>query len=299
MRNMTKRIDLHVHTTCSDGAFTPFEIIDEAKNNGLDTIAITDHDTVNAYTEELLEYAKKNNINLISGDEVSTKIEKCGIHVLGYNIDINNRELKDQLKKLRNARHDYLHNVSKKIKELGYIINTEKLDQIDAVTKAHIALDIVNNTKNKKQLMKDFNKIPSKGEFIETIMNENCPAYVKKTSITPKEAVALIRKAGGKAVLAHPVAYTYEDGLTTKDIQKILIDMNPDGVEAYYIYKDQNHIKHNDIEKWKKFAKDNNKFVTIGSDFHVKDKYHSKIGLINEIEIPENEINNILDNIKH
>lgn len=295
---MSKRIDLHIHTTCSDGTLSPLEIIDEAKKNRLDTISITDHDTVNAYTEELLKYAKENNINIISGVEVSTKIEKCGIHVLGYNIDINNKELHNQLKKLRNARHDYLLKVSKKIKELGYIINTEKLNQIDAVTKAHIALDIVNNEQNKELLMKEFNKIPSKGEFIETIMNENCPAYVKKETITPKEAVNLIRNAGGKAVLAHPVAYTYEDDLTTDDIQKILTDMNADGIEAYYMYIDQTHKKHNEIEKWKAFAKYNNKFVTIGSDFHIKDGHHPLMGLLNDIDITEKEINEILVNIK-
>lgn len=295
---MVKRIDLHMHTTCSDGALTPFEIIDEAKKNGLDTIAIADHDTVSAYTEELEEYAKKQNIKLIHAVEISTKINKCGIHVLGYNIDINNEELNIKLEKLRNARHDYLYNVANKLKELGYAVNIEELDKVDAVTKAHIALDVVNNKDNEEKLLKEFNHIPNKGEFIETIMNEGCKAYVKKETITPKEAATLIKKAGGKAVLAHPVAYSYEDNLSLEDTKNLLIDMDADGVEAYYIYIDRNNIKHNDIEKWKKFAKDNNKFVTIGSDFHNKDGLHPVIGLLGEdIDIFKNEIDEILNNI--
>ena len=295
---MVKRIDLHMHTTCSDGALSPFEIIDEAKNNGLDTIAIADHDTVSAYTEELEEYAKKQNIKLIHAVEISTKINKCGIHVLGYNIDINNEELNIKLEKLRNARHDYLYNVANKLKELGYAVNLEELDKVDAVTKAHIALDVVNNKDNEEKLLKEFNHIPNKGEFIETIMNEGCKAYVKKETITPKEAATLIKKAGGKAVLAHPVAYSYEDNLSLEDTKNLLIDMDADGVEAYYIYIDRDNNKHNDIEKWKKFALDNNKFVTIGSDFHNKDNIHPVIGLLDEdINISESEIDEILNNI--
>lgn len=102
------------------------------------------------------------------------------MHVLGYNFDWKDEKFKEELFKLRNIRHDYLHDVAKKLEEIGYYLNIEELDKIDAVTKAHIALDIVNNEKNKAKLMNDFGYIPSKGEFIETIMNENCPAYVKR-----------------------------------------------------------------------------------------------------------------------
>jgi len=296
---MEKIIDLHIHTNCSDGVLTPFEIIDEAKKNGLDTISITDHDTIEAYTNELINYARNKKINLIKGVEISTKANKSGIHVLGYNIDTNNIEFNKRLAKARNARHDYLYNVASKLNELGYEINVDELDKIDAVTKAHIALDVVNNTKNEKLLLEKFNHIPSKGEFIETIMNEGCPAYVKKETLTPKEAAELIRTAGGKVVLAHPVAYTYEDNLTLEETKEIVDDMQADGIEAYYIYIDRNDLKHNDIEKWIKFAENNNKFVTIGSDFHNKDGLHPFIGLLGEeVDLPVNEVNKILKNVK-
>ena len=297
---MEKIIDLHIHTNISDGALTPKEIIDEAVKNNVHTIAIADHDTIDAYTQELYDYAKEKNINLITAVEISTKINKAGIHVLGYNFDKKNKKLLKKLSLLRNARHDYLFNVTKKLNELGYKVNIDKLDKIEAVTKAHISLDVISNKENEELLMSNFGHIPSKGEFIETIMNENCPAYVKKESITPTEAAELIREANGKVILAHPVAYTYEDNLTDEEIISIIKDMKADGIESNYIYIDRNNNKINDIEKWNNYAKKLNIITTIGSDFHNFDDVHPIVGLLNEdINLSLNDINNILYNINN
>lgn len=287
---MSKKIDLHIHTTMSDGFLTPKEVIDEANKNGVYAIAIADHDTIEAYNEELFNYATSKNVKLINAVEISTKSKKAGIHVLGYNFDLDDKKFQERLYKIRNARHDYLYNVGKKLNELGYILNVEELDKIDAVTKAHIALDVINNEKNKELLLKTFNHIPSKGEFIETIMNENCPAYVKKESVTPKEAAQIIREANGKVVLAHPVAYIHEDNLTDEDILEIIKDMKPDGLEANYLYVDRYDNKINEVEKWNKFAKENNLFVTIGSDFHNKDGLRPEIGFVNTDFVLEDKI---------
>ena len=297
---MAKIIDLHIHTNKSDGALSPKEVIDTAKKNGLYAISITDNDTTEAYTDDLISYAKEQGIKLINGVEISTKTEKAGIHVLGYNFDLNDKKFKNKLSKIRNARHDYLLKVSKKLNELNYIVNTEELDKIDAVTKAHIALDIINNKANEKELISEFGHIPNKGEFIETIMNEGCKAYVKKEAISPKEAAELIRSASGIVVLAHPVAYSYEDNLSEKDIQKIIKDMKADGIESNYIYIDRNNTKHNDINMWTKFANKLNLPKTIGSDFHNDDALHPVIGLLNEdINLDDNEIENILSFVEN
>ena len=294
-----KKIDLHIHTNKSDGLLSPKEIIDEAKKKHVQTIAIADHDTVDAYTDEVYNYAKDNGIELITAVEISTKTKKCGIHVLGYNIDTSNKYLNESLKKIRNARHDYLYNVANKLNEMNYILNINKLDMIEAVTKAHIAMDIISNKTNEKQLLKQFGHIPSKGEFIETIMNENCPAYVKKKTVTPKEVAEIIRKAGGKVVLAHPVAYVHEDNLTMNEILEIINDMKADGLEANYIYTDRNNNIVNEIEKWNKFAEENHLFVTIGSDFHMEDGNHAEIGLENVGVVLEDEkADEILEKIK-
>ena len=293
-----KRIDLHIHTTMSDGGLTPKEIIDEAYKNDVSVIAISDHDTIEAYSEELISYAKSKNIQIISAVEISTKNNKAGIHVLGYNIDLNSKIFREKLYKIRNARHEYLHNATKKLQEIGYYLNERELDKIDAVTKAHIALDVINNEQNKKLLLKDFGHIPNKGEFIETIMNENCPAYVKKETVTLKEAAEIIREANGKVVLAHPVAYKHEDNFTDEDILNIVKDMKPDGIEANYLYVDSNNNIINEAERWYNFARKNDLFVTVGSDFHNKDGIRPEIGFVNtNFVLDDKTIDNIIENL--
>ncbi len=296
---MKKIIDLHIHTTCSDGELTPKEVIDVAIKNRVSVISITDHDTIGAYKKELFDYAKDNNIRIIPGVEISTKSDKCGIHVLGYNIDLNNKEFQNKLEKLRNSRHEYLYQVADKLNILGYIIDVTSLDKIEAVTKAHIALDVISNDKNKDILMREFGHIPNKGEFIETIMNEGCPVYVKKNTITPREAVELIEGASGVAVLAHPVAYKYEDNLTDEDIVNLVNDMKVGMIEANYVYVDKNNKKINECDYWREFAYRYNLKTTIGSDFHKDDGIRPVIGLIGEdIKLSDSEIDKIIANLE-
>lgn len=295
---MINKIDLHIHTTCSDGVLSPKEVIDRAKKNGVSIIAITDHDTINAYQDELYQYAKTKNIRIINGVEISTRVKKTSIHVLGYNININNKNLKDRLSSSIKSRHDYLYNVATKLKDLGYIINVKELEKIESVTKAHIALDILNNKENKKLLIKNFKYLPNMGEFIETVMNEGCPGYAEKKSITPKEAADMIKNAGGKVVLAHPVAYTYEENLSETDILNIINDMKADGIETYYLYIDRYNKKTDDSDKWKVFADKNNLFKTIGSDYHLSDGLRPEIGLNNiNFKLSNSDIQEIITNL--
>ena len=107
-------IDLHIHTSYSDGEYTPYQIIDIAKQNNVKTISVTDHDTVEAYSEQLFKYARENDIEVIKGVEISTRYNGIGIHVLGYNLDLHNKDLLDTLSKLKNARLNYYYDVSKK-----------------------------------------------------------------------------------------------------------------------------------------------------------------------------------------
>lgn len=297
---MDKIIDLHIHTTVSDGILTPKEVIDTAVKNNVSVLSIADHDTIDAYTDELFAYAKEKNIELIPAVEISTKYNKRGMHVLGYNYDLNNQEFRGRLDKLKNARHNYLYDVATKLESLGYVVNVAELDKIEAVTKAHIALDVIGNAQNEKILLDNFGHIPSKGEFIETIMNEGCPAYAKKESISPKEAADLIRAAGGKVVLAHPVAYKYEDGVTEEDIENVVREMGIDAIEANYVYVDRYDKKINECALWNEFAKKHNLLATIGSDFHSEDGLRPVIGLVDEdVSLTEEEINKILDYLKN
>ncbi len=154
------------------------------------------------------------------------------------------------------------------------------------------------NEKNNEKLMLDFGHIPNKGEFIEAIMNEDCIAYVEKRTPTPKEVAGVIRKAGGKVVLAHPVAYVYQDNFTDEDILKLVREMKPDGIEANYLFVDTNGKIIDETDKWNKFAKENDLFVTVGTDFHRKEGVYKEIGFTNTDFKLENEvIEKIIKNI--
>ena len=278
---MEKKIDLHIHTNCSDGDNSIYEVIDMAINNKLDMISITDHDTVMAYSDEVFKYAYDRGIELVTGVEISVKYNNETIHVLGYNIDVENENLNNKLEMIRNQRHIYLRDVADKFMTLGYIVNVDSLDKIEAVTKAHIANDIINNKSNSKLLIDKFGYIPDKGEFIESMMNEGCPCFVKKKSISPVMAAEMIREAGGVVFLAHPVAYKYEDGLTDEDILRIVREMNADGIEANYIYVDKFNNVIDDREHYQKLARDNGLKISTGSDFHKIDGIHPEIGFVN------------------
>ena len=275
------RSDLHIHTNCSDGKFSPKQIIDMAKQNGVDLISITDHDSVDAYSNELFDYAKKLKIKLVKGVEISTKFNNIGIHVLGYDFDLKNKRLLDVLNNSKNARVNYLYEVADKLRELGYVIDLNKLLLNKVVTKAHIAQSIIEEKKNEGVLIKSFKKIPTKGDFIETIMNEGCPAYVKKFCVSPIEAGEIIKAAGGKVVLAHPVSYIHEDNVTVEFVEDLIKKMAADGIEADYLYINRNGELINEVELWNCIAKRNNLFVTTGSDFHDFDGVHPEIGFRN------------------
>ena len=289
-------IDLHIHSTKSDGSLTPFEILDEANRNGVKFLAISDHDTIAAYNDELFEYADKLGIKLIPGVEVSTRYNRKGFHVLGYNFDTKNKDFCNFLEKVRSSRKKYLIEVNEKLNELGFVLNFEKLSKVESVTKANIALDIVTNPANKQRLEEIFGEVPTRGVFIESILIEGCPAYVRKESILPEEAGEAIRKAGGKVVLAHPVVYDRKDNVPVEMIEEVVSNLKPDGIEANYLYFDKLNNMFDDIAFWRDFADKHGLFATIGSDFHLDDGVRAKIGFANQnLSLNEEETKNILN----
>ena len=295
---MTK-IDLHNHTTKSDGHNTPYDVIDMAARHGVEVLAITDHDTVAAYTPELFEYAKARGILLIPGVEISSHDERRGgFHILGYNIDFTNEKLVSELQRLRDNRKDYLFEVAEKLLEFGFIVDVEKLSQVESVAKGNIAEDIIANPENRENLLNMFGTIPNKSVFITTLMNKGCPAYIKKASITPKEAADLIRQAGGKVVLAHPIVYVYDKGLPEEEVVSLIDEVKPDGLETHYIHFDKKGVRRDESEKWGKVAKARGLFETIGSDFHWDDGVKPLVGFANEeMEFGDDEIENLLNKI--
>lgn len=295
---MERIIDLHIHTTCSDGKLSPVEVLERAKQHRVSVLSISDHDTTGAYSEEFFSKAQELGIKIIPAVEISTDYKGVGIHILGYNFNLNNRELQQALSSTKNSRADYYKRVSQKLEELGFIVDKTQLENVPIITKAHIAEAVVTNKVNENILMQKYGYVPKKGEFIETVMNEGCPAFVEKFKISSVDASKLIRNAGGKVVLAHPVAYKYEDNFGADRVKELIQAMNADGLEANYIYIDRFGNEHNEIDFWKAFARENNLFVTCGSDFHLVDEKAPDIGFANKsFKLTGEEIDAILKNL--
>ena len=143
--------------------------------------------------------------------------------------------------------------------------------------------------------MEMWGHIPTKSEFIQLLMNRGCPAYIKKESINPLRAAEVIRKAGGKVVLAHPIAYVYDKGVLPENVVEVIDEIKPDGLETNYIHFDKQGVCRNESEKWGKVAKERDLFETIGSDFHRDNGYSPLVGFVNvQMEFGDEQIENLL-----
>ncbi len=187
--------DLHLHTTASDGRYSPEKVVEFAYEKGVRVLAITDHDTtagLSAAKKKTQEYG----LDFIPGIELSTTYAKHEVHILGYYIDENNEEMQENLQEIAYSRISRVKKIVSKIKELGYPLTYEdvkKKSSSGTIGRPHIAL-----------AMMDYGIINDVEEAFEKYLNPGCPAFVPRYRLTPQDAVLLITKAGGVPVLAHP-----------------------------------------------------------------------------------------------
>jgi hypothetical protein len=190
------KADLHIHSTASDGRFSPAEIVRMAANAGLTIMALTDHDTVNGLVPALEAAAAFPALTFIPGVELSTDTAGGEVHILGYFIDYTNEEFKNSLERMRNSRADRAGKMVEKLNTLGCNIELERLKEIagnGALGRAHVA-----------QALLEKGYITSFKEAFTKYIGHDCPAYVGREKLTPAEAVQLILKARGLPVMAHP-----------------------------------------------------------------------------------------------
>ena len=266
---MTNKIDLHLHSTASDGTMTPSELANYAKENGITVAAITDHDTVDG-AEEFLAECGKIGITGIAGVEISADYE-CEMHVLGLFIDHKNAELNTMLKRLRNARYERnikmiekLNNYDIKITEADILALKEGGTLYD-MGRAHFAIAMVEKgyVKNKK-------------EAFEKYLGNDADCYVPRFKLSPEMCAGMIQYAGGIAVLAHPFAITHKKRVLDNLLGQIK-EWGFDGVEAY-------HSSHSTTfnSRCLELAPKHGLIVTGGSDFHANNKPDVKIGVVNK-----------------
>lgn len=254
--------DLHVHTTASDGLLTPEEIIDLAMQIGLSGIAITDHDTVNGI-QRAYDYIESKLLELefVPGIEINTDVEEGEVHILGYYIDAQYQELRRRLEEIKGFRRERAIKIIKQLAGLGLIISYKQVQRLaggDLIGRPHIAMALKEN--GYVDTVKDaFNKYIGQGK----------PAYIPRYKFPPAEAIELIHRAGGIAVLAHPGL------IKNQQMVEEIIDMGLDGVEVFYPEHDKSQIAF-----YKAMAFDHGLLITGGSDFHGQDSMesHSYLG---------------------
>lgn len=241
-------LDMHVHTTASDGVLNVEEVIKLAIDEGLRGIAITDHDTIKglAQAEELSAIY---NFIVIPGIELSTEWLDKEVHIIGYLLNYELAIVQEKLEELQNARYLRMFKMVEKLNEYGYKLDIDHIISLSgsgSIGRPHLALAL---------LEKGY--VSSVKEAFQKLIGRGCIAYVPRMKLTPFEAVQFIRKVGGVPVIAHP-SLSKVEGLIYE-----LIDYGLMGVEVF-------HPEH-DLENEKRLLEMCNKWdllITGGSDFH-------------------------------
>jgi 3',5'-nucleoside bisphosphate phosphatase len=241
-------VDLHCHTTASDGLLSPTELVQTAAALGLKGIGITDHDTIQGW-EEAEEAGKTNKIRVVRGIELNTDWDGREVHILGYELDGTSDYLSRQLKNLRNARKQRMQEILDRFNRLGIRITIQEVQQFakgESIGRPHIA-----------QVLIEHGCVSSIKEAFERYIGRGAPAYVPRYKLTPQEGIELIRESRGVAVLAHPGIHRLEEGIQP------WIDAGLQGIEV-------SHSEHNqeDELRYRALARNYNLIMTGGSDFH-------------------------------
>lgn len=213
-----EKTDLHMHSYYSDGYHAPERLIDKAFNQGISTLSITDHDSVNGISEAT-EYAKKYKIEVIPGLEISTDIRDTEVHILGYFVDPKNKDLEHYLNFFREERIKRASRMVKKLNVLGLDITLDDVmvfAKNSAIGRPHIA-----------QALLAKGQVKSFFEAFYKYIGNHAPAYERKVHLSPQSAFKIISDAGGLSFIAHP-------GNMPEILIKELIDAGVDGIEVIH-----------------------------------------------------------------
>ncbi|MGO2508186.1 MAG: RNase RNM [Vibrio hibernica] len=249
------RIDLHSHTTCSDGRFSTVQLLDRAVEFNIDVLAITDHDSVDAINDAR-EYIKAESlpVHLINGIEFSTVWQNKDIHIVGLNIDIENTELQQLIKEQKQrriARSELMAERLEKHTREGVLDEVKAIAGDASITRAHFAKWLVDNGYAKTMQM-----------VFKKYLTRNNPGYVPPSWCSMSDAVNAIHAAGGKAVLAHPARYQ----LTAKWLKRLLAAFVEAGGDAMEVAQPQQAPQ--ERRTLADYAIEYNLLASQGSDFH-------------------------------
>lgn len=253
-------IDLHIHSIHSDGTCTIPEIIQLAKQCGLTTLAITDHDTMKGVKEAILEGTKEG-IQVIPGMEISTNYKGNDIHILGYGMDPDDEKLKPVFEFVQNDRKERNQTILKKMQADGIEIQESDIQSKEIFGRPHFA-----------RILVEQGVATSISDAFERFLGQDQKYYVPRRYLDMHQAIDIIHACHGKAVLAHPFQYQFSKEELDSFLQDA-IHMGIDGLETYYTgYTDSQ------IHFLKDYAQNYVLIVTCGSDFHGDNKPEIKLG---------------------
>lgn len=218
------RIDLHTHSNVSDGTDSPTALVHKAIAARLDVIALTDHDTF-AGVSEAQEAGKRTGLKVINGLEMSAKYEGASIHVLGYGCDPRNRDLTDELARIRAARVERMPRMIENLQGLGIDISIDEVyehaGRAAAVGRPHVADVLVRK-----------GVVSHRTEAFEQLIGEGKPGYAERYACPLERAIDLIHGAKGAVVIAHPWARQSRDVLTAPVLERLVKEKQLDGMEV-------------------------------------------------------------------
>ena len=240
--------DLHVHTTSSDGAHSPQEVVGMAYESGLIALGITDHDTIHGIADGL-QAGHDLSIEVVPGVEISAGVGPHEVHILGYYIDSTFGELVEKLERFQNVRLDRIKRMILQLKTLGIELDFDYVLSLageGAVGRPHVARALV-----------EYGYVGTMNEAFDTLIGDKKPGYVPRMRISPEEAIDLIHRSGGVACWAHPGLESHDEWLEE------FVSYGLDGLEIA-------HPEHSarDTAKYRALADRFNLLVTGGSDFH-------------------------------
>ena len=253
-------IDLQIQTTASDGKHTPAECVAMAKQNGVHTIAITDHDTV-AGVAEAMAAGQELGVRVIPGIEMS--VEDHGLHLLGYGIDTGYERLGSALKRFEEGRIAAAKDMVWNLQQAGFVVEWEDvLGQATGavIARPHIAAAVLKRPENREKL----GGITRKGDFIGAFLANDNPAYVHRRTISAADAIVLLHEAGGVSIWSHPPIPDFVGNCAGMgDFLKELVGYGLEGLELL----SPSHTEA-DVACLEKLAGEHGLLVTAGSDFH-------------------------------
>ena len=256
-------VDLHTHSTASDGSYSPRQVVAMAHERGLKAMALTDHDTVEG-VGEAVQTGEQLGIEVIPGIEISAEFPEGTMHILGYFIDYQGSAFNQRLQVLKIARAERNPRIVEKLNQLGLSISWEDILQAAGggqIGRPHIARAL---------MVKGY--VQDQQEAFDHYLRQGGPAYVPKFRLSPAESIALIRQAHGIPVLAHP--FTLGLGLEQLKSQlQTLQELGLVGLEVYY----PEHSPTRQAD-YLKLAKELGLLVTGGSDFHGANKPGIELG---------------------